>query len=102
MINSFTGPIAAKEAKSRKGEASETALLINGRFVVLPPRRYLSLQPSRAHPLPRPVVKAPPVACAQSPPSTRRLGRIKGARASVESEESLISPEGRISFLPAT
>lgn len=36
MINSFAGPIAAKETKSRKGEASETALLISdGRFVVL-------------------------------------------------------------------
>lgn len=36
MINSFAGSIAAKEAKSRKGEASETALLISGCFVVLP------------------------------------------------------------------
>lgn len=36
MINSFVGPITAKETKSRKGEASETALLINdGCFVVL-------------------------------------------------------------------
>ncbi|KAL0131518.1 hypothetical protein PUN28_002807 [Cardiocondyla obscurior] len=34
MINSSAGPIAAKETKSRKGEASETALLIsNGCFV---------------------------------------------------------------------
>jgi len=36
MINSFAGPIAAKETKSQKGEASETALLISdGCFVVL-------------------------------------------------------------------
>jgi len=93
MINSFAGPIAAKETKSRKGEASEMALLINGCFVVLPwkkmPRCNATLFAKISG------SKSVPPAIFDSP------GRIKGASPR-ELEESLISLDRHVSFLPVT